>query len=252
MRKIMLGASLCLAMLGAQAAVIDFDDNALAPDSFFDPQAATDWASGSATFNQGWNFGCCWDGVTYSNKTDTTTAGFLNDRSAITGDGFGVGQDNYAIVYTGGAAPLMQFSSAQTVLGGYFTNTTYAYLAMADGNDGNTPAFVSGPFGEDDFFELTITGLDAGGEAMTAVSYRLADGADITDSWEWFDLTGLGQVYGLDFSLSSSDVGPFGMNTPAYFAMDSISIVPVPAAVWLFISALSVLGFGRARSGLLK
>ena len=248
MKKTLTALALSLVITTAQAALIDFDDNVLAPDSFFDPQASVTWTSGGASFNHGWNFGCCWDGITYSNKTDTTTPGFLNDRSAITGDGVGAGQDNYAVVYTGGAAPTMRFSGPRTVLGGYFTNTTYAYLAMANGDDGNDPAFVSGPFGADDFFELTIRGLDAGGEELSFVTYNLATGGDVIDTWEYFDLTGLGEVYALDFSLASSDVGMFGMNTPAYFAMDSISIVPVPPAVWLFGSALLAIGARRAKA----
>ncbi len=247
MNKILASVGLCMAMTAVQAGVIDFDDNALAADSYYDPQAATVWSSGDATFNHGWNdlYNCCWDGFTYSNKTDTTTAGYLNDRSAITGDGQGAGQDNYAIGYTGNGGSVMNFASAQTVAGGYFTNATYAYLAMANGDDGNTPAWVKGPFGEDDFFNLTVTGLDAAGSDLTSLTFALADGANVVNSWEWFDLAGLGVVNGLRFDLSSSDTGDFGMNTPAYFAMDSISIVPVPAAVWLFVSALGALGFGR-------
>lgn len=231
----------------AQAAVIDFDDNILAPDSFFDPQEDTVWTSGGASFEHSWNetFDCCWGGFTYSNREDTTTPGFLNDRSAITGDGVGSGQDNYAIGTVGSGSPQLFFTQAKIVQGAYFTNTTYAYLAMANGDDGNTPAFVKGPFGAGDFFELTVTGLDAGGAALTSTSFLLADGANVTDTWVWQDLSVLGEVYGLEFSLDSSDVGPFGINTPGYFAVDDISVVPLPAAAWLFLSGLGVLALRR-------
>ena len=232
-----------------QAAVIDFDDNYLASNSFFDPQANTTWTSGGATFNHGWNdtYGCCWSGTTYSNQTDTTTAGFLNDRSAITADGVGAGQDNYAVLTSGIDDPEISFTSAQTVQGAYFTNTTYAYLAMAYGDDGNETPYVKGPFGEDDWFKLIINGLDASGEVIGSIDFFLADGASIIDSWTWVDLSGLHEVHGLSFSLDSSDQGAFGMNTPAYFAVDSISVVPIPAAVWMFISGLGLLGL-RSRS----
>jgi len=236
-------------MLTAQAAIIDFDDNVLAADSYYAPNANVVWNSGGASFNHGWNdlYSCCWNGFTYSNQTDTTTAGYLNDRSAVTGDGQGVGQDNYAVGYTGNGGSTMTFSNAQTVLGGYFTNTTYGYLAMANGDDGNATPYVKGPFAAGDFFNLTITGLDALGGDLLSLSFALADGTNVLDTWAWQDLSSLGEVYGLRFELSSSDVGAFGMNTPAYFAMDSISIVPVPAALWMFISAIGVLGFGRLR-----
>ena len=247
MRKIYAGAVLFIAAVTAQAAVIDFDDNALAPDSYFDPQADTVWSSGGADFNHGWNetFNCCWDGFTYSNSTDTTTACFLNDRSAITGDGVGAGQDNYAVGYTGAGTATIDFGAWTNVRNAYFTNATYTYLAMTDGNDGNTPAFVKGPFEDGDWFDLTIYGLGSAGETISSLTIRLADGANVLDTWKFFDLRGLGEVYGLNFSLDSSDQGDFGMNTPAYFAMDSMSVVPVPAAVWLFVSALGALGLRR-------
>jgi hypothetical protein len=249
--NILAATTILLAGASAQASIIDFDDNALLPDSYYDPQAAVTWTSGAADFNHGWSstFNCCWSGFTYSNKSDTTTAGYLNDRSAITGDGVGAGQDNYAVGYTGNGDATLSFGGAQTVLGGYFTNVTYTYLAMAYGDDGNATPFVKGPFEEGDFLTLTITGLGSGGESLGSLDFLLADGANVLATWAWFDTSGLGEVYGLDFALSSSDNGLFGMNTPAYFAVDSLSIVPLPAGVWLFISALGALGFRKRITG---
>ena len=42
-------------------------------------------------------------------------------------------------------------------------------------------------------------------------------------SWTTVDLTPLGNARYLLFDLNSSDVGQFGMNTPAYFAMDNLT-----------------------------
>jgi hypothetical protein len=120
---------------------------------------------------------------------------------------------------------------------------------MANGDDGNTPAFVKGPFAAGDFFTLTVTGLGAAGEALGSVDVALAVGAVVTNTWEWAELGVLGEVYGLEFSLASSDNGAFGINTPGYFAVDNISIVPVPAALWLFGSALGLLGLRRRSAG---
>ena len=44
----------------------------------------------------------------------------------------------------------------------------------------------------------------------------------ILDRWTEFDLSSLGPVDSLQISLSSSDNGGFGMNTPAYFCIDDI------------------------------
>jgi hypothetical protein len=42
------------------------------------------------------------------------------------------------------------------------------------------------------------------------------------DHWQWFDLSKLGEVASVKFTLSSSDVGQWGMNTPAYFCLDKL------------------------------
>ena len=46
--------------------------------------------------------------------------------------------------------------------------------------------------------------------------------------WVLVDLSGLGTVAALEFELASSDNGPFGMNTPSYFALDDLMFVPEP------------------------
>ena len=74
-----------------------------------------------------------------------------------------------------------------------------------------------------DWFKLTITGKDSNGVVTDTVDFLLADGTDIVDAWTWVDLSGLGEVKSILFSLSSSDTGAFGMNTPSYFALDSIN-----------------------------
>jgi len=51
--------------------------------------------------------------------------------------------------------------------------------------------------------------------------YRFDDSSKdyIVDSWTRVDLTPLGYVDSLEFVLSSSDVGPYGINTPLFFAI---------------------------------
>ena len=43
------------------------------------------------------------------------------------------------------------------------------------------------------------------------------------NTWEWVDLTTLGSLDSVSFRLSSSDVGSFGMNTPAFFCIDEFN-----------------------------
>ena len=48
----------------------------------------------------------------------------------------------------------------------------------------------------------------------------------------------------LTFTLESSDNGPFGMNTPAYFALDNLTVVPVPEPGALALFGGGLLGIG--------
>src|SRR5690606_3999585 len=111
----------------------------------------------------------------------------------------------------------------------YITNTTYTGLSMRDG-DVFSKQF-GGPTGDDpDFLRVDVEGFDQDGSSKGIVEFYLADyrftdnSLDyIVDEWTWLDLSTLGTVTSLQFTLASSDVGSFGINTPTYFAFDELS-----------------------------
>jgi len=225
-------AMLLLPVIQSHADWATFEDLTLNSESFYNgSDAAGGFESGTAEFNTIYDdtFGPYWEGFAYSNTTDTTTAGFTNQYSAITGGGED-GSQIYAVGYIGflGTVPTITFPDEVFVTSMYITNTTYAYLSMRDGD------FVAkkfgGPDGSDpDWFLLTITGKDEEGEVVGTVSFYLADFRSedaaqdyIVDQWTNVDTSSLGRVKTLEFSLSSTDNGDFGMNTPAYFAIDNI------------------------------
>ncbi len=228
--------------------VSTFDDLPLAPGSFFFPAATTTFYSGVAGFRHEYaDFGipdCCWSGWTYSNMTDTTTPGYTNQYSAFTGGGFN--SANYGVAYQGN--PETTFASPIPLRGAYFTNTTYAALSMLNGDQ--FAKKFGGPSGDDpDFFRLKISGFDSLGDPTGVVEFYLADyrfannALDyIVDSWTFVDLSSLGTVARLSFRLESSDTGPFGINTPAYFAMDNLTPVPEPGSAALLLAGLALVG----------
>jgi hypothetical protein len=251
----------------AGAAVATFDDLYLAPDSHWGGAGSgkTGFTNGDAYFPH--NDGTySWDGFVYSNINDTTTASYTNNFAAITGTDYS-GSGNYAVSYipmdwgSGTYDPIPQTVSFgavtgedynTTISGAYFTNTTYAYLSMRDGD--SVAKKFGGDTGDDpDYFKLIIKGIDELGNYTGTVDFYLADFrfADnsldyIVDEWTWVDLTGLGDVIGLEFSLDSSDAGDWGINTPMYFAMDNLNAVPIPGAVWMLGSGLiGLLGIRR-------
>lgn len=245
-------AALCAAGVRSAAAqvVSTFDDLALTPNSFYFPAATTTFASGAGTFNHSYsNFGpgCCWEGWSYSNTTDTTTAGFTNQYSAFAGGG-ALGSANYGVAFSGFVAPVVAFATPATLAEAYFTNTTYAALSMRDG-DGFAKRF-GGPTGNDpDYLKLTIIGkTDAGGTTgsveLFLADYRFANNAQdyILGNWTRVDLSSLGTVSRLEFTFESTDNGSFGINTPAYFALDNLAVTPVPepAAAVLLLAGLAV------------
>ena len=216
---------------------------ALAPESF-DNQADSDggFRSGTLSFsNQYSDQYDSWSGFSISNTSDTETAGFGNQYSAITGSGAG-GSATYAVGSPYSEATIRRDADAAPFDSLQVTNTTYAALSMMQGD-----AFAKqfgGPSGDEpDFFLLTIEGRDASGEAIGTTEFYLADyrfednSLDyIVDEWTTIDLSELSQATTLAFSLSSSDVGDFGMNTPAYFAVDDVQLTdgdasPVTAVV---------------------
>lgn len=165
-------------------------------------------------------------GFTYSSLTDTITPGYTNN-SAITGKG--VNTNGYFTVNTGG--DMWGIDTQITFEGGkaymakecYVTNSTYAYRAIKDHNDGGLGGVKE--WTDEDWFMLTITGYN-GDEETGQINYMLADGMNIVNQWEMIDLTPLGEVTRLHFSLSSTDNHPsWGMNTPAYFCLDKLTVV---------------------------
>lgn len=170
-----------------------------------------------------------WLGWAITNQTDTTTPGFGNQYSSIVGTG-NEGSENYATSFSFGANTIQFENEAvgQNAGGVFITNSTYAYLSMRDGDQ--FAKKFGGASGDDpDFFLLTIKGLVNGEETPDSIDFYLADFRFqdntqdyIINEWTYVDLYGLGEVDGLSFTLSSSDNGQFGMNTPAFFCIDDV------------------------------
>ena len=225
-----LAVSLCST---AGAAVITFDELPLPQEGFWNgSDQSGGFTSSGAWFNnyyEDYGFGIYyWESFSYSDINDTITSGFTGQYNAITGAGQG-GSPNYAVCFAGWlGTPVMTFEKPHLVYGLSVTNNNYTYYSMLNGGGGCKK--FGGTSGNDpDWFLLTITGIDAQGVVTGAVNFYLADyrftdhNKDyIVNTWQYVDLTSLGEVKSLQFTLSSSDTGSWGMNTPAYFALDTI------------------------------
>ena len=207
------------------------------------PNSYTDWGGGVYS----------WSGWAYSNVNDTTTDGFGNQYAAVTGSGINGPGSTYAVACQdtwGGTLPTITLPAPTTVLSADITNTTYAYLSMLKGQD-----YPAKQFTDTDWFMLTISGFDVNGQPTgTPVEFNLAQGMSFVTDWTTVDLASLGNdVKSLQFSLTSSDNGQWGMNTPAYFALGDLSVATVPEPSTLALlccagMALAVCGTRRRSS----
>ncbi len=235
-----------LAMAAAvnAAELANFEETQLLSESHYggaDSNVNVGFTSGDAYFSHT-SAEYSWEGFSYSNETDTTTAGYTNQFSAYVTDGDGhaytAGDNQYGICYVpndwlGGTYDQLpqttSFGDNTSISGMWVTNTTYAYLAILNGEGGATA------FSDGDWFQLTVKGIDAEGEYTDTVDFLLADfqngNSTIIDQWTWVDLSDLGSVAGLEFNLTSSDTGDYGINTPSYFAMDNLNGSPLDAPV---------------------
>jgi hypothetical protein len=225
-----------LLLTQAEQVAIDFEDLTLSPNSFYNgADGAGGFTSRGAFFSNSYNATYqSWSGWSYSNTTDTTTPGFTNQYSAITGSGVG-GSGNYAVAFTftpGDA--YIELPAGKTPKSIRITNTTYAVQSMLNG-DQFAKKFGGATGNDPDFFLLTITGLDNANNVVGTVDfyladYRFADNSQdyIVTKWKPVDLSELSGATKLSFKLTSSDKGPYGMNTPAYFAVDNLKVVSFP------------------------
>ena len=213
--------------------IADFED--------VEMNAGDHWVSAaegtSAMVNNGWaftnhNFSTYWGGITASNATDTTLSGYSAQYVAVPGSGLD-GSEKYGVAYVMGYGYDTEVATADgsshTVTGFYVTNNVYAYKSMRDG-DAYSAAFGGADGTEPDFLVLHATGKDADGNTTGTADFYLADyrfndsDSDyIVDTWKWFDLSALGEVVSVSFTMESSQNGEWGMNTPAYFCIDNFN-----------------------------
>lgn len=116
----------------------------------------------------------------------------------------------------------------------YVNLNTYAYYSIVDG-DSFARAFRNG-----DKFTLTIHGVQSDDSEKTVVvelaSYTNGD-LTTTRGWKKVDLSELGAVKEIYFTMESTDSGAYGMNTPGYFCLDKLEVEPTEVTAVRSISA---------------
>ena len=201
--------------------LVDFENVKLNADSIWNgADGSGSFTTQVATFNNSYNNAWfSWSGFACSAKTDKTTIGYDNQYSVSAGSG---ASDSKQFAITYGLATLHCDSNVYgnfSVKSIMLTNSTYAFLDMKNGSD-YSKKFVAG-----DWFKIVITGY-LNDNKKGEVEYYLADFRNgktiLSNTWNKVDISMIGKVDKITFSVDSSDKGQFGMNTPAYACIDNI------------------------------
>ena len=175
------------------------------------------WTSGDYTFTstRGWG-GSINDGFYVSNFTTDAWTSYADDYKAVTKAA--KNGSNYVSCYYGGSwgGPCDVTFTERTLTGTYVTCALNPYLCVFNTNNING----KGEFKDGDYLKLVATGYLGETKAAEAefyiVDYR--DGkTDIATTWEWFDLSALGKVDKVSFSMTDSQ---FGAGIGHYFCID--------------------------------
>lgn len=215
-------AAVCFNASAQEASVATFEDLEATPDTYWDgSDLSALFVSGGYLFLNNyvdWGGYGSWDGFAWSTMSSNEYASLADQYNACTGSGVD-GSQAFAVAYYSaymGTEPTVLSADGLPfeAKGCYVTNSAYAYTSMLNGD-----AYAK-QFDVDDWFLLTATGYVAD-EATGSVDFYLAKDGSILNDWQYFDLSSLGTVDEVHFTLSSSDTGDWGMNTPAYFCLDN-------------------------------
>ncbi len=222
--------------INAQTHTETFEGFTLPPNSYYKDTTGADWQTTNAIFRYNWdNSYSYWsEGSAYTNMKDSTDGTYTNLYGCIAYNGYA--NSNYHVTLQNQATIVLK-SPYQMVTGFYVTNTTYAAKVMKYGNSfsrafgDTTGTGCNCPQGSyPDWFKLTIKGYKNGVMLNDSIEFYLADYRFSNNSqdyivwnWQWVDCSALNPVDSIQFFLYSSDVGPYGMNTPAFFCIDNFT-----------------------------
>ncbi|MFK7934897.1 MAG: DUF4465 domain-containing protein [Saprospiraceae bacterium] len=220
--------------------ICTFNSPALPVDTFYtDFSPENGFECGSAFFQNEYftDFGGLWKaGWAVSSGTDLMDSSEDNLFTSVTGSGssasdlidpvgvnqqYGIGQQDAYILLD----PDEVLARSIEV-----TNTFHVADALEFGTEFSKP-FGGDDGGDPDFFLLTISAYFNGVETGEFVDFFLADYRFldneldyIIDTWQLVDLSPITFADSLTFTLTSSDIGEFGINQPPYFAVDNLVV----------------------------
>ena len=182
--------------------------------------------------------GMSWEGFTLSTVSQDTA----NVLGCVANGGLaGVGTP-YAIGYYSEWVSSSQGYSSNIV---HFNEEYYPEYVYICQNSNTYKAITQGEFNAraftvKDTLALTIQALDSTMHPTATTTYYLAVDGKNNNGWVQVPLTALGRTACLSFSMTTTDMGAWGANTPLYFAMDALTVNTEP------VTALPNIGMPNA------
>ena len=223
---------LLLEVSGAKPAIATFDDLALEPETaWYGKRESEGYDHRKFTYYSGsYSFPCeyapsilTWGGVAYSNQTKTTFSSLFPDQfNSVVGHGVN-GSKNYAVAYAYGQHTVevrATHAGPAVIPGTFVTNTAWVKEVTQKGTGmGDEP---HAPFHKGDYLLLIASNNKGQSIEFPLVDYRSSNDAEhyVIDSWQWLDLSSLGETESVIFSMKGTRVAGGGTTIPAYFCLD--------------------------------
>ena len=197
------------------------------------------FVSGSFKFDNFYSpdYGGYWGNYGYANRTSTTFENMISDQFNNAVGGGVNGSENYMVAYPSSwygsnVITVMNKPEGDVISGFYVTNDAWVVdnIVNGDGMSDDDGA----PFGMGDYLKLTITADNSNSVDFYLADFRSNDESKhyYLDSWEWVDLTSLGTVKTLSFTLTGTKKNSYGLTTAAYFCMDDLGgTAPIPVGL---------------------
>ncbi len=122
-------------------------------------------------------------------------------------------------VHNGASVSLVFAAGMAHMIDHMWINSTTYFLHAYAGNGG----FTAVPT-EESWCRIVATGYDAAGRQTGTSEFWLARGTEALREWTKWSLAPLGKIQKVTFTVEGSDVGDWGLNTPAYFAYDDVAV----------------------------
>lgn len=168
----------------------------------------------TSTFTDAWGDKQYWGGgIAISNYivAELTDASYDKQLSVTKSNG----TKNFAVV---NGTAYMTLKTAKVIKSIDVMNTTYALNVIKNGNEAAKALVEVGSY-----FEVQVEGYKA--KTLTStVSIDLARDGKAVEDWKTIDMSGLEAVDSVVFKFYGSDASSYGVNTPAYMAIDNIVI----------------------------